>query len=209
MRTFINYLLATKTDVVTQTSALANTRAQPVRALKDAVNELCAYLLLLDSSGHLSLEAYSDYARPIQDLTSSFNLITQATYLQQAGGYGTETNIAAGINQGITRLTSSSARKNAKKVIFIITDGNPTIPDPTSGATNAINSATTAAQSKGIQIYTITLGSDVDQSLMGQIADIGKGIHYHVPTLNIQQYSDDLKNVFRTLGGKRPVQLIQ
>lgn len=207
LRTFINYLLACKTPNL---SALANTQAQPTYALKQAVEELDNYLLLMDSGDHVSLHSYADSALKLQSLTGDYTLITQKVYQQWAGGtVGTNTNISVGIENAITELTSGNARKNAKKVIFLMTDGEANLPsNATVGKQTAITSAQKAI-SKDIQIYTIGLGSEADQETMATIASIGKGVFYYVPTLNISQYSEDLKRVFRTLGGKRPVHLIQ
>jgi Flp pilus assembly protein TadG len=208
LRTFVNYLLAART-LTTETPKLAGTRAQPVHALKQAVDELCGYLMLMDSGDQLSLQSYSDAGKSLKTLTGDYTLISQTVYAQQAGGYGANTNISAGIEQGISELLSSRARKSAKKVIFVLTDGQANRPsNETTGRQYAINSATNAIN-KNIQIYTISLGSEADQALMAQIAGIGKGVHYYVPTLNISQYSEDLKKVFRTLGGKRPVRLVE
>ncbi len=208
LRTFVNYLLAART-LTTETPALANTRAQPVYAVKQAVEELCNYLILMDSGDHMSLHSYSDSGQTLRTMTSDLTLIIQTTYQQQAGGYGSQTNISAGLEKAITELTSSRARSCAKKVIFILTDGNANRPtNESTGFWAAIHSAELAA-SYGIQINCISLGSDANQSLMSEIAGIGKGVHFYVPTLDIAQYSEDLKRVFRTLGGKRPVRLIE
>jgi hypothetical protein len=207
LRTFINYLLATRT---TSCSALANTQAQPTYALKQAVEELDTYLLLQDSGDHISLHSYADNTSKIQTLTPNYLTITTKVYQQWAGGsIGTNTNISAGIENAITELTSTNARKNAKKVIFLMTDGQANLPSNTTTGTQYALSSANHALAHNIQIYTIGLGTDADQDLMAEIASIGKGVFYYVPTFNIAQYSEDLKRVFRTLGGKRPVRLIQ
>jgi len=208
LRTWVHYLLDRRPNR-NETPALADTREQPTYAVKQAVEELCNFLLLLDSNDHMSLHYYSDNGGTNHHLTAQFPSITQAVYQQQAGGYGRYTNIYAGIEEAIDELTSSYARSTAKKVIFILTDGNANRPGgTTTGQQYALNAADHAA-SLNIQIYTITLGSQANQSLMAQIATIGEGIHYHVPTFDIAQYADQLKDVFRTLGGKRPIRLIE
>ncbi len=216
LRTWVHYLLDRRPSQ-SETPALADTREQPTYAVKQAVEELCNFLMVLDSNDHLALCSFTGRAydggsdaRTHQHLTGQYELVSQAAYARQAGEYGRYTNIYAGIEEGISELTSSRARSSAKKVIFILTDGNPNQPGGSysSGASYARQAAEHAI-SLGIQIYTITLGSSANQSLMEEIAEIGKGIHYHVPTLDVEQYEDDLKDVFRTLGGKRPVRLIQ
>jgi hypothetical protein len=210
LRTFVNYLLSSRT-LVSETPKLADTRTQPLYAVKEAVGCLCSYLTLMESGDHMSLHSYGDSstsAQQHQTLTDDYTLITQAVYDQQAGGYGPNTNISAGMQAGINELLSSRARSNAKKVIFLLTDGEANRPtDETYGKQAAINAAYTA-EDDSIQIYTISLGSESDQDIMANIASIGKGVHYHVPILDISQCEEDLKKVFRTLGGKRPVRLI-
>ncbi len=216
LRTWVHYLLDRR-PAQSETPALADTHEQPTYAVKQAVEELCNFLLLLDSNDHLALCSFTGRAydggsdaRTHQQLTDQYMLITQAAYERQAGEYGRYTNIYAGIEEGISELTSSRARSSAKKVIFILTDGNPNQPGGSySTGADYARQAAEHAISLGIQIYTITLGSSANQSLMEEIAEIGKGIHYHVPTLDVEQYEDDLKDVFRTLGGKRPVRLIE
>jgi len=208
LRTFVNYLLAART-LKTETPALANTRAQPMFAVKEAVEALCNYLIEMDSADHMSLHSYSDSGQTLCQLSSDLSIISATSYQQQAGGYGSNTNISSGIEKAILELTSSRARSCAKKVIFLLTDGNANKPtNETTGCQYTINSANNAV-SHGIQINTISLGSEANQALMEQVAEIGKGKTFYVPTLDIAQYSDDLKEVFRTLGGKRPVRLIE
>jgi hypothetical protein len=210
LRTFVNYLLSSRT-LVSETPKLADTRTQPLYAVKQAVECLCNYLLLMDSGDHMSLHSYGDDStaeQQHQTLTGDYTLIIQGVYEQQAGGYGPNTNISAGIQAGMNELLSSRARSNAKKVIFLLTDGEANRPtNETYGKQAAINAAY-AAEDKNIQIYTISLGSESDQTIMMNIAEIGHGVHYHVPILDIKQCEEDLKKVFKTLGGKRPVRLI-
>jgi len=207
LRTFVDYLLD-QGHLKSQTLQLAQCRVQPIYAVKQAVEQLCTYLTLLDSGDRLSLHSYTETARLDNTLTSDYTQIIQAVNAQQAGGYGTYTNIGAGIQNALDELMSSRGRPTAKKVIFILTDGNANRPtDETTGSQYALQMAAQAF-SKGLQIYTVTLGTVANQNIMIQIAAVGKGTHYHVSTFNIAQYAEDLKNIFRTLGGKRPVRLI-
>jgi len=208
LRTFVDFLLE-KNHLKSQTPALAQCRVQPMHAVKQAVEELCNYLTLLNSGDLISLHTYTEIARQDCELTSDYTQIIQATYDQQAGGYGTFTNIGDGINNAVAELTSSRARPTAKKVIFILTDGNANRPtSETVGRQHALAMAEDAA-SLGIQIFTVTLGTTANQDLMRNIAATGKGTHYHIPTFSIEQYEEDLKTIFRTLGGKRPIRLIE
>jgi len=208
LRTFVHYLLD-KRHLETETPQLKDCRVQPVYAVKQAIEELCNYLTAVDSSDQLGLVSYDETARVNQELTFDYSLVVQEAYNRQAGGEGSATNIANGIQRARQELTSSNARAYAKKVMIVMTDGKANRPgNPQEAKTTSINNAVSAANA-GIQINTISIGSDADQELMAELAEIGKGSHYHVPTLNIEEYEDELKNIFRTLGGKRPVRLIQ
>ncbi len=216
LRTWVNYLMDRRPGEH-ETPVLSDCRVQPVYAVKQAVEELCNYLMLLQADDHIALCSYSGDAyfgqpdaRTHQQLTGNYEAITQAAYERQAGEYGRYTNIYAGIEEAISELTSDRARPNAKKVIFLMTDGNPNRPGGSySSGQYYARVAAEDAIDHGIQIYTISLGASANQELMEDIAEIGKGVHYHVPTLDIEQCEEDLRNVFRTLGGKRPVRLIE
>lgn len=208
LRTWTHYLLDRR-HLETETPALADARVQPVHAMKQAVETLMQYLTMVDSADQVGLVSYDETARVIEPLTFDYPLISQTGYSQQAGGNGSATNIANGIQRARQELTSSRARDYAKKVMIVLTDGRANRPGNRQNArTTSINCAQ-AAVNQGIQIYSISLGSDADQDLMGELADMGSGTHYHVPTLDIAQYEQQLQDVFRTLGGKRPVRLIQ
>ncbi len=60
----------------------------------------------------------------------------------------------------------------------------------------------------GVQIFAVSVGADADVAIMDQIAEIGHGEHFHAEG-SIEEYGEQLDAIFRTLGGKRPVQLIQ
>ncbi len=208
LRTFVNYLLDCR-SMASETPQLKDCRVQPVHALKQSIEELCNYLILMDSGDQVGLVSYSNNGNLEQELTPNFLTIIQSARAQQAGQLGTSTNIANGIQVGRQELLSSRGRPSAKKIMVVMTDGMANLPsNAREGKLQAINAGHSAVN-QGIQIYTISLGTEADTQLMADLAELGKGIHYHVPTLDISQYSEDLKKVFRTLGGKRPIRLIE
>jgi Mg-chelatase subunit ChlD len=208
LRTFVNYLMDCRAQE-TETPQLADCPVQPVQALKDAVGELCTYLLEMGSGDQVGLVSYSNNANLEEEMTTNFLTIIQTTKAQQAGQKGNSTNIANGMQVARLELLSERARSYAKKVMIVMTDGKANLPSNESyGKLQAINAGHSAVN-QNIQIYTISLGTEADQALMAELADLGSGIHFHVPTNDVSQYSEDLKKVFRTLGGKRPVRLIE
>ena len=54
----------------------------------------------------------------------------------------------------------------------------------------------------------VSVGAESNQSLMEEIADIGGGEHFFAGE-NVEEYSAQLAEIFRRLGGTRPVQLIR
>jgi Ca-activated chloride channel homolog len=84
------------------------------------------------------------------------------------------TNIGAGIDEGVKALTSSNARKFAHKTMIVMTDGHWT------DGSNPIEAAQRAADA-GIKVHAITFSTDADIALMKQVAQIGRGKHFHAP----------------------------
>jgi hypothetical protein len=212
-KTFVNYLME-KRGLHSQTPELANTPLQPMQAVKDAVGELAATIDELKSMDHVSLEIYGTTARHEVNLTGDVYAVSNRLKQMQAGHYDVWTNIGGGILRGIEELHSTRARPIARKVMFLLTDGIANVAcetcsggDEAGGRAYTLQMAETAA-SKGIQIFTVSVGSGSDIALMEEIATIGRGEHFHAEG-SIEQYSAQLDMIFQHLGGKRQVQLIK
>jgi hypothetical protein len=52
------------------------------------------------------------------------------------------------------------------------------------------------------------VGFNADTQLMDEVAQLGGGVHFHAEG-TIDQYSDQLEEIFARLGGTRPVELIK
>ncbi|GJM24020.1 MAG: hypothetical protein DHS20C16_04350 [Phycisphaerae bacterium] len=212
IKTFVNYLMERRTSH-NQTPELANTRQQPMRAVKDAVQFLTDELYALETDDRLSLEIYGETARHEVDLTANYDLVSNRLVEMQAGHYDTWTNMGGGIQRGIEELSSSRARANSRKVMIVLTDGRANVTaDGTTG--DYINGASyargrsEAAAAMGIKIYTVSVGSNSDIDLMDYLAVTGGGTHFHAEG-SIDNYSEQLADVFQKLGGARPVELIR
>lgn len=106
------------------------------------------------------------------------------------------TNISAGIDNGITVLTSSRSRPFAFRTMVLMTDGrHNTGPEP-------IISARRAALEK-IVIHTVTFSSEADFARMRAVADATGGQHYHAPT------AAELERIFREIAATLPVLLTE
>jgi hypothetical protein len=100
-------------------------------------------------------------------------------------------------------------------VIVLMSDGKPNVDehgyydaDGSEAIDNWVLGLAQQAHDQGIRIYTVSVGRDVDQDLMQAIAVQGAGQHFHAEGTP-EEYADQLELIFRTLGGKRPVALIE
>jgi Flp pilus assembly protein TadG len=212
VKTFVNYLIERRTSHH-QTPEFANTRQQPMRAVKDAVQFLTNELYALETDDRLSLEIYGETARHEVNLTANYDLVSNRLMEMQAGHYDTWTNMGGGIQRGIEELSSSRARPNSRKVMIVLTDGRANVTadgttgDYTNGAIYA-RERSEAAAAMGIKIYSVSVGSNSDIDLMDYLAVTGGGMHFHAEG-SIDNYSAQLAEVFQQLGGARPVELIR
>ncbi|MGB0715872.1 MAG: VWA domain-containing protein [Phycisphaerae bacterium] len=213
LKTLTNYLLE-RQNSADETADLADVPTQPMQAVKDAVTHLTGVLDELDSGDQVSLEIYGTTGRHEVDLTHTFYEVSNRLSAMQAGHYDNNTNIGAGLLRAREELASQRHNPLAHKVIFLLTDGYANIGcdgctqyDVNMGRAYALQEAQLAAD-EGIQIHCVSVGSNYDQALMDEIAEIGNGTHFHAEG-TIDQYSEQLDTIFESLGGQRPVSLIQ
>ncbi|MBN1343994.1 MAG: VWA domain-containing protein [Phycisphaerae bacterium] len=210
-KTFMNYLLENR-RCYNECPDLRFTPTQPMQAVKDSVTRMMQIIEGLDTDDQVSLEIYAQTARHEVDLTFEYADVSNRLNDMQAGHYDCWTNMGGGIQRGIEELTSDRARHSATKVMILLTDGwaNVTewgsVGDYTNGPIYAVEAARDAA-ALGIRIYAVSVGSSADTNTMEQIAQIGKGTHFYAQG-SIEDYSAQLQAIFETLGGKRPVMLI-
>jgi len=212
LKTFVNYLLERKPRH-SQTSDLWRTPEQPLNAVKGAVRYCMELIDSLDTDDQVSLEIYAETASHEMDLTKDYLAVADHLDQMQAAHYDAWTNMGGGIQKAIQELHSDRARDNAAKVMFLMTDGKANVTE--SGRTGdyyagplwALQMAQAAA-SAGIQIYCISVGSDADRDLMQEIAQIGGGEEFFAAG-DVEEYSDQLVEIFGELGSKRPVRLIE
>lgn len=230
LKTYINYLLENR-RCYHETADLWMTPEQPIKAVKDAVQECIDVIVDLKSNDKVSLETYDKYGRhqvpltlndhgmpnalqAIPDALTGVASGINARHGIQAGHYDVWTNIGEGFIRAVEELTNEDRiRPSAMKVIMILTDGIANVDqdyniNEYNGRQWAEANARVAAD-LGMRIYSITVGANADQSFMASIAeDIGHGEHFHAEG-SIEQYTEQLRTIFGTLGGRRPVRLIE
>lgn len=212
LKTFVNYLLESRNHYA-DTPDLCNTPEEPVQAVKDAVSYCMDQITAQESDDQVSLEIFAETAHHMQNLCKTYSTISSTLNGMQSGHYDDWTFTGGGIGLAINELTSSRARPNAAKVVFLLSDGEANVNqsggtnDYTGGKAYAIQQAQVAV-GKGIQFYCVSMGSYSDRPFMQQIASMGGGEEFFASG-TIDQYSAQLKQIFAELGSKRPVRLIE
>jgi len=213
-KTFVNFLLESEPQN-DQTSILWQTPEQPLQAVKDAVQAMVDEITALDSRDQMSLEIFGTTARHEVDLTATLGAVSSRLFQRQVAHYDGSTNMGGGLQTALTELGSTRARAAAAKVIMLMSDGKPNIDSSghsASGGSTAIDnwvkSIAQQAADRNMRLYTVSVGVDSDQDLMAALATIGHGEHFHAEGTPAE-YADQLEAIFRTLGGRRPVQLIE
>lgn len=155
---------------------------------------------LEDTSGqeHVALATYSSAITPVvycgnseiaatldAPLQSNLGVVENALDTLNSTIWNGNTDIESGMRIGITELTSSNSRANAEKFMIVFTDGYENVGSAAAAAQDAAN--------KGIQISTVTLGANANQTLMKSVASLGNGKHLHAST------AQDLEDAFREL----------
>jgi hypothetical protein len=103
-----------------------------------------------------------------------------------SGVWNGNTHISAGMLQGIDVLTRPGlARDHAERIMIVMTDGYQ-------NRGNAVTAASSCAANR-ITVHTITFGASADVALMGNVAAVGKGRHYHAAN------PEELREAFREL----------
>lgn len=214
LKTFTDYLMASYPQY-SKNNNLWGTPEQPLRATKDAVQTMIDVISADDNLDHMSLEIFATTGRHEVNLTDNLQSIADRLYARQSGHYDTYTNIAGGMSQAKSELQSTRARGNASKVVVLMSDGvaNTNENGGWEGDYSVLPRLEAIARANeladmGVTIYTVSVGYEVDRDLLQEIASIGHGQEFYASG-NPEEYTEQLEDIFRTLGGKRPVALIE
>ncbi len=198
-----------------QTPDLWKVSAQPVTAVKDAVDVFMDYITEVDTNDRLGLVVYDapDGNGELETgLTENLPLVAQIARQRQAGHYHNYTNIGAGMATARQEL-EQHGRVGAFKMIVLMTDG---VANWHNGyydiyaAHNHVISEANAAANLNYPIVAISLGAGADTDLMQSVADITKSRHFNVPGgQGVAGYRDDLFEVFRAIADSRPLKLVK
>ena len=232
LKTFTDYLQE-KEYGKTNSPGLAGSPQQPMGAVADAVLTSLDIIDDLQGGDLVGLASYATVGYGPSEKPDDMSWLRSFTDLDairdqvsnlQPGMWTTNTNVAQGIDRGVDVLLDSElARANAAKVLILLTDGianqtraNPSYWNTYRAKQDAIQAAADA-RDQGVRIYTISVGANADQDLMKRIADPDydpDDPSYEVPNSfhaggSIASYQQKLEEIFKKLGGERPVILIE
>jgi Mg-chelatase subunit ChlD len=169
---------------------------EPLTSVKNAALSFVNQLSVKDKSSVISFA--TEASNPIdQVLTLDKARIREAIDAIAIDAAGLQyTNIADALKKAIEEFSTTRHQTTAKKAIVLLTDGEPTHPQKTGDANYPKDVALAAArdaQSRGIELYTIGLGQETDESFLKALAGIDER-YFRAPT------ADDVKSVYSRIG---------
>ncbi len=217
VKSAINFWLKNKPRA-SQSPFLAQVSAQPLTAVKDAVDVFLDDVGQVSTKDRVGVSVYnSENGFGITEctLTEDLQAVHEVTRTRQAGHYQGWTNIAAGLKNARQEL-EQNGRNGASKIIVLMTDGGANWIGGAEGGYAPEQARqevlTEAQQCRDLQfpVVTISLGSKADLDLMEKVAEISGGVHYSIPGgVPVETYADDLIDTFQEIATARPLKLVQ
>ena len=173
-----------------------------IGALKDAVSLFLAYLQEAGSQDRVGFAVYSTDALLAQTLTFDLGAVESQVRGRSADGW---TNIGKGMELGQEDLLTNG-RSRALRMMVLMTDGLANRPlgrDPQ----QYVRDEARRADASRIPIVTISFGRGADTTLMGEVADLTGGFHFHVEG-SVGQQEKQLRDVFQKVAARRPPALV-
>jgi Mg-chelatase subunit ChlD len=149
---------------------------------------------------------YSTSATLVHELTTNYTAVRTAIDSASASGW---TNVPHALLLAREELTSNRSNSRAARVAVLLSDGvTNTAIGGSGGGQGALSEQQSRDQAdamagEGITLYTISLGTNTNQTFMADIAARGNGVHFFSPTV------DQLDNVFQEISNRIPVVLVE
>ncbi len=181
-----DYYAGTPLDVVIVMDRSGSMSGTPIADAKEAAKEFVDNLVSNSEVGVVSFATSSSVDLGMTSLNSYANKtpVYNAIDALVDGGY---TAMGEGMGDA-NDLLINNGRSGARKVMVVLTDGKTNSGTDQDGE-NAINDA----NDNGVTIYTIGLGSNLDESLLRHIASETGGTYYNAPD------SSDLSEIYSTI----------
>jgi Ca-activated chloride channel homolog len=159
-------------DVVLVVDRSGSMAGQKFRDLVSAIDTFADTLDTTPVDEQVGLASYNDTATEDVPLTANLNTIRTTMAGLPVGGF---TSISRGMRAGEAIFARSRGRDFVERTMIVMTDGiHNRGPEPSTVATDLA--------ADGITIHTITFGADADRGRMREVADIGRGRHFHADT---------------------------
>ncbi len=187
-----------------RSGSMASVSIKPKQPLTDAKIATISFLENLSKEDQVSVVSFANNATDPIDLTltSDFkeveNILTQIDIFNQGLQY---TNIFEALRFGRQELLSARTKSDSNKIIILFTDGIANAPLVQSGNTEKedINYAENLALNESlnikkdnIDIYTVGLGKNINESFLKKIASSDKK-YFYAPT------TDDLFQIYKDI----------
>lgn len=174
----------------TSTSMAVPTTAGGIEKIEAARRAAESFLDLMDlKHDHVAIVTFNDSAKLRVGLTGDGAALRGALAdLPLAQG----TRIDAGLDAARLELRGGSRRPEARGVVILMTDGQPT-----RSSVGRVIAAADAVKRAGATLFTIGLGPDVDPDLLKVVATSSR-LFYQAPG------AEDLARVYRTVAGIIP-----
>jgi RHS repeat-associated protein len=165
--------------------------------------------LTTNGSLRIGIAGFSDYATIKQDKTNDKQALTNAINTFRDADGNTEkigaTNIADGIWIGKSLLDQDSINK--KKIMVLLTDGIDNLGNMDSHIEQIVQNMQSTGSS--ITINTISIGSNCNEELLKNIADISDGGYFNInPSSNTQDINAQTKLIYDKLTKQIAIDII-
>jgi len=165
---------------------------------KNASQELINTIFNGESNSRMGFVAYGTTVGEAESIdlttnTANLNTVINSWQSYNTGGTG-GTCICCGINEATIRLNQSSS-EGKMKTMTVMSDGVASVACGGSPSADAIQAAVNAtATLDDLTIYTVGVGTGIDEELLRNISKAGDGEYFSVTNIS------DLTQVYETIG---------
>lgn len=157
-----------------------------------AQNAALTFLSELNPKGaQVAVVSFDTNATVLQPLTTDLRGVVRAIGRLKAGG---QTNYVDALYKGRQELTGASSRPGVPRVVVMMTDGKPT-------TTDGLDAAAQSLKATGATVYTIGLGSTINDDILKNTVASRPDLYYAAPT--DAQLALVYRNIARSLSSAR------
>jgi Mg-chelatase subunit ChlD len=157
-----------------------------------AQNAALAFLGELNPKGaQVAVISFDTSATVLQPLTNDLRGVVRAIGRLSAGG---QTNYVDALDKGRQELVGAASRPGVPRVAVMMTDGKPT-------STDGLDDAAAALKATGATVYTIGLGTTINDDILKHTVSTRPDLFYAAPT--DAQLAVVYRNIARSLSAAR------